>query len=55
MTDAANICKLKAKSTNNKGLPGWNKYFQPYKDQTIMWNNIWLEAGCSNHGELSEI
>ena len=55
MIDAADICIPKVKSTNNKGMPGWNQYVQPYKDQSILWNNIWLEAGCPDQGELASL
>ena len=41
MNEAANLTIPKIKvSGKGRGLPGWNKYVQPYKDKSILWTDI---------------
>ena len=36
-----------SKDSNKKGsLPGWNDYVRPYKEQSIMFSNLWKDNGC---------
>ena len=43
----------KINSNNNKrGIPGWNDFVKPYKDQSIFWNELWVSDGKPPSGEL---
>ena len=37
-----------------KGIPGWNTYVKPYKDASILWNDMWKQAGKPTNGPLAE-
>lgn len=36
-------------------LAGWNEEVRPLKDQSILWNRIWREAGCPSAGVLAQL
>ena len=40
--------------SDNKGIPGWNTYVKPYKDASILWNDMWKHAGKPANGPLAE-
>ena len=43
------------KITNKpKGIPGWNEYVRPYKNKSILCNDLWVAAGKPNSGQFFE-
>ena len=43
---ASDIAIPKRKITNKLGVPGWNDQVKPFKEKSILWTNIWKDAGC---------
>ena len=55
LIDCANIAIPKNRMKNKGGIPGWNTFVQPFKDKSILWNDIWKSAGCPRNGQLAQI
>ena len=39
-------------SNESKGIPGWNDFVRPYKDKSILCNELWVSAGKPTSGTL---
>ena len=39
-------------SNKPKGIPGWNEFVRPYKDKSILCNELWVSAGKPTSGPL---
>ena len=39
-------------SNEPKGMPGWNDFVRPYKDKSILCNELWVSAGKPTSGSL---
>ena len=39
----------------NELKPGWTKYVKFFKDKSIFWNNLWIEAGRPVNGYIFDI
>ena len=44
----------KQKVNGKRGMPGWNQYVKPYKEDSIFWHNMWISAGRPQVGQLTE-
>ena len=39
-------------SNKSKGIPGWNDFVRPFKDKSILCNELWVSAGKPTSGTL---
>ena len=37
---------------NPRGVPGWNEFVKPYRDESLFWDGLWKAAGSPPDGEL---
>ena len=37
---------------NSRGVPGWNEFVKPYRDESLFWDGLWKAAGAPPDGEL---
>ncbi len=54
LSNAATLC-LPVKRKKQKTLPGWNDHVRHFRDSAILWNKIWVEAGCPGAGVLFDL
>ena len=45
-------CKKVGHST---GIPGWNEYVRPFKEKSLFWHQVWVNAGCPAQGQLANL
>ncbi len=36
-------------------MPVWNEHVRLYKDKSIIWHDIWKNAGCPTSGQLPDL
>ena len=49
---SASLTIPRVKKFNNKKRAGWNKYVKYFKDRSIFWNRLWIQAGRPQTGNL---
>ncbi len=54
LSNAATLC-FPVKRKKQKTLPGWNDHVRHFRDSAILWNKIWVEAGCPGAGVLFDL
>ena len=40
---------------NNKVIPGWNDYVEPYRKQALLWHKIWKSNNSPRTGIIADI
>ena len=46
---------LPSKISRFKAVPGWNDHVRHYKESSVFWNKLWVEAGCPKSGILFDL
>ena len=54
MISAADLTIPFKKVTKSKGIPGWNTYVKPYRDNSIFCHEMWVQAGRPTTGFIAE-
>ena len=54
ISSCATSC-LPSKINRFKAVPGWNDHVRQYKESSVFWNKLWVEAGCPKSGILFDL
>jgi hypothetical protein len=53
---AGNCIPTKSKTkSSTKCIPGWNEHVVPFKEQAILWHNLWQDNGRPRYGHIADI
>jgi len=40
---------------NGVGIAGWNEHIRPFREKSLFWHRLWIEADKPRHGALGDI